>query len=418
MTRFYVTEQLSENMYETPEKFLVCANVPITRTGILLYAKGETPLEADDQGQVQIERYPEDVFREETIQSFEGKPITINHPDDFVTPENWKSLTVGSIQNVRKGEDDSNDYLLADLLINTQEAIALVKAGLREVSCGYDAEYVQEGPGRGKQTSIIGNHLALVNKGRAGAQCSIQDSHPCIGCGKCKSKTHDSKEVTTMTFKDKLKKVFHFLDEMKEEDLEELKKKETGDEDIPGQLTALKEAIDELEESDKKLHEQMDSWGKSGKGKDAEETEEEKKAREKKEKEDTKDSDEEEEKEKKKDDEKKETKDAISRAAIITPTLKFKDSDKAIDIKKKSLSHALTTDSKSSVELFTMGKDIDKMTKDALDAAFMGASTLISRENNANFQRSGISTKDFGPTNTPAAINKANSAFWAARKSN
>ena len=66
-----------------------------------------------------------------------------------------------------------------------------------------------------------------------------------------------------MTFKDKLKKVFHFLDEMKEEDLEELKKKETGDEDIPGQLTALKEAIDELEESDKKLHEQMDCWGKA-----------------------------------------------------------------------------------------------------------------------------------------------------------
>jgi len=30
---FYVTEQLSENIAETPEKFLICKNVPVSRTG-------------------------------------------------------------------------------------------------------------------------------------------------------------------------------------------------------------------------------------------------------------------------------------------------------------------------------------------------------------------------------------------------
>ncbi len=68
-----------------------------------------------------------------------------------------------------------DDILLADLLITDKAAIESVRAGLREVSCGYDADYEQIEPGRGRQRNIIGNHVALVEKGRCGSRCAIGD---------------------------------------------------------------------------------------------------------------------------------------------------------------------------------------------------------------------------------------------------
>lgn len=178
MNRFFTPGKISENMRKTPEGYLLCLDVPIARTGAMEYAAGETPLEHGPNGRVMVDRDPEEVFRAATIASFEGKPITIQHPENFVTPENWKLLAKGTIQNVRRGvEKDENgeESLIADLLITDGHAIELVTSGLREVSCGYEAEYEQVGKGKGKQTRIVGNHLALVEEGRAGSTYAIND---------------------------------------------------------------------------------------------------------------------------------------------------------------------------------------------------------------------------------------------------
>lgn len=176
--RYYAPIKISENIRETPEGFLVCVGVPIARTGSMTYDKSEIPLDPDSNGKIQISRSEKEVFRAETIASFEGKPITITHPKDDVTPDNWKELAKGEIVNVRKGDtdDDGNISLIADLLIKERVAINLVKSGLREVSCGYDAEWIQEEPGKGWQEKIYGNHLALVDQGRAGSNYAINDS--------------------------------------------------------------------------------------------------------------------------------------------------------------------------------------------------------------------------------------------------
>jgi hypothetical protein len=177
MAKFYTPTRLSENIRETPEGFLLCLGVPIARTGIQVYGEGETPLEALD-GKVEVQRDSKEVFDPITIASFEGKSITIKHPKDFVTPENWSYLSKGIVQNVRKGAEKGEggeESLLADLLITDSFAIQLVKAGLREVSCGYEAEYEQTEKGKGRQTKIIGNHLALVEEGRAGSTYAIND---------------------------------------------------------------------------------------------------------------------------------------------------------------------------------------------------------------------------------------------------
>ncbi len=174
--KYYAPTKLSENISETPEGFLICFGVSIGRVGEMVYGPGETPLKEGADGKVIVSRDEAELFNEKTIASFEGKPFTITHPEEFVTPDNWSELTKGVLQNVRRGEGEQSGDLVADILITDAIAIGLVKKGLREVSCGYEAEYHQTEEGRGIQTNIIGNHLALVEEGRAGSAYAINDT--------------------------------------------------------------------------------------------------------------------------------------------------------------------------------------------------------------------------------------------------
>lgn len=149
--------------------------VSIARTGEMTYGAGETPIDAGPEGTVIIVRDALEVFRPQTVKSFEGKSVTVLHPEELVTPVTWKEVTVGLLQNIRRGTGEQENDLVADLLITDSEAIEMVKSGLREVSCGYEADYYETGIGRGEQKNIIGNHLALVPQGRAGSGYAIND---------------------------------------------------------------------------------------------------------------------------------------------------------------------------------------------------------------------------------------------------
>ena len=173
--RYYTTGTLSPNIQVTPEGYLLCPGTAIARTGVLEYAPEEVGIEAGPDGIVTIHRAEEQVFAPEAMASFEGKPVTLEHPDEDVNPSSWRELAVGIAQNVRRGEGGQADLLLADLLITDKSAIEEVRKGLRELSCGYDAHYEELGPGTGRQTGIVGNHIALVEAGRCGPRCKIKD---------------------------------------------------------------------------------------------------------------------------------------------------------------------------------------------------------------------------------------------------
>lgn len=173
----YFGTKISDNITETPEGFLICHDVIIARTGMQEYSSSEVPVESKDGALIQIHRTKDEVLRAETLASFEGKPVTANHPDGFVTPDNWNDLAMGFTANVRAVEDGVDGYIIADLVITNKAAIDAVQDGLREVSCGYEADYIDHGDGTGSQKGILGNHVALVPRGRCGSVCAIKDSH-------------------------------------------------------------------------------------------------------------------------------------------------------------------------------------------------------------------------------------------------
>lgn len=183
--KYFFKTRLGNTRFQLADGSILFKDVPIGRTGEQVYGAEELPeLTPDSDGLIVVRRTPEEVFSERTIASFEGMAVTIGHPKDFggniifVTPENWRRLANGHIQNVRRGEGASSDLLLADVIAKTPEAIQAVEDGDDEVSCGYDADYRQISPGVAEQYAITGNHLALVPNGRAGSRCALGDSMP------------------------------------------------------------------------------------------------------------------------------------------------------------------------------------------------------------------------------------------------
>jgi hypothetical protein len=178
-------EQLGPKMSLLPNGSLLCRDVPIARVGWMIYGPGEVPISPGPSGVAYVERTADELFSEATIGSFMAAAVVDGHPTNAngevidVDTHNWKQLAKGfSVGNVRRGTGDQADVLLSDLIISDEKLIKDVRAGKREVSAGYDADYKRTGPGMGRQTNIIGNHIALVEKGRCGPRCAIGDRAP------------------------------------------------------------------------------------------------------------------------------------------------------------------------------------------------------------------------------------------------
>lgn len=171
----YYGDKISTNIAMTPEGFLVCRNVPIARTGYQQYLESELFEDGDPSEIINVYRSPNEVFSSATIASFEGKPVTDGHPDVDVTPDNYKEFSKGHVQHVRVGRGDDADKILADLYITDQDLIDEIRNGKRQVSAGYYAEDKEDETGRICQTKIRGNHVAVVDEGRAGHTVAIRD---------------------------------------------------------------------------------------------------------------------------------------------------------------------------------------------------------------------------------------------------
>jgi len=435
--RYFTPSELSEKQSLTPEGFLLCRDVPIARTGSQLYADYEVPNLQSQGGVIRMDRDEDEVFRKETIASFEGKPVTNDHPDEDVSPDNWKSLAVGVVQNVRRGIGFEDNLLLADLLITDREAIDAIRDGKREVSCGYDARFEQIEPGRGRQTNIVGNHVALVANGRCGARCAIQDK----GVNMSKVKAFA-----------RIKAAFSSRDEKALDAALRDAEMEEGEGNHIHIHTG--EAKDEGETTFEQRLKKAEDWIADRMAKDAEYEKEEKKKAEDKARRDAEEKEEEEEEKKERDkakdalidfsdsdspivteeervrDAANQYADIVSRAEILAPGVtlpKLKDTavrdGKAADalclIKRRVLNAALANEAgKKALTGFLDGKSVDKLSCGAVEGAFLGASEIIKSANN-NRAGARVNTRTNDNSADPfkkGGIDQINKKFWGAKK--
>lgn len=189
MSIAYYASKISDNMSRTQEGYLVCRDAVIARTGFQRYRVGDLPQESAEalgvdignpEAHIDLYRSALEVFSAATIASFEGKPVCDEHPrSGFVDPHNFTEYVRGHAQNVRRGKDplDSGEWpLIADILLTAEPLISKVESGeARELSCGYEYKLARDGE-RILQIGILGNHVAVVPKGRAGPEARIYDS--------------------------------------------------------------------------------------------------------------------------------------------------------------------------------------------------------------------------------------------------
>jgi hypothetical protein len=126
---------------------------------------------------------PEELLRKETLDTFAGAHVTLNHPPGgFVTSDTWRKVAIGhASDNVRV---DAGQVLL-DLYVKDAAAVAAIKAGhIKHISLGYKVDF-DPTPGTtpegqrydGVQRNIRVNHIALLPVGvmpRGGQECVLR----------------------------------------------------------------------------------------------------------------------------------------------------------------------------------------------------------------------------------------------------
>lgn len=173
----------------TDEGYLIAPG-NLARTGVQEYRAFELGLDADGMDPmkvIRLHRPADEVFNPASMASFESKPITIEHPKEAVTADNWSELAKGEVRDVTR----SGDLMTGTLLVRAKDAIEAVQTGKVQLSNGYtfelDMTSGQTADGRafdGIQRNIRGNHVALVDAARCGSACRIADSQTNITKGK------------------------------------------------------------------------------------------------------------------------------------------------------------------------------------------------------------------------------------------
>lgn len=169
-------------MEKTPEGFIQ-GTARVTRTGVFTYKNADGSLRREL-------RHPNDVFALASLESMKMIPITNLHPSEkLVNADTAKQLSIGFT-----GENVIPDgkFVMVPLKITSKDGVAAVDNGRKELSLGYEVE-LDDTPGTydGEmydcvQRNIAYNHLAIVDRGRAGADVRLNmDENDAIEVSDC-----------------------------------------------------------------------------------------------------------------------------------------------------------------------------------------------------------------------------------------
>lgn len=175
MQQFRIDKNPLPKVYRTSEGYIKGTAI-VTRTGIFKYV--------DNQGNIRLElRHPEDVLEEDSLESLKQIPITVEHPTVLVDSSNVKQLGVGLTGETVKIDGEN---IKTTVTITAIEGVEAINSGKEELSLGYTLDLEEEEgiyngqPYTHRQKNIRYNHLAIVERGRAGANARLNfDSFEC-----------------------------------------------------------------------------------------------------------------------------------------------------------------------------------------------------------------------------------------------
>jgi hypothetical protein len=109
--------------------------------------------------------------------------LTLTHPAAFVSPDNVGKHGVGDVDGemVIEEEDTQGAFARVRVAVRRRDAIDSIARGTHELSVGYDATLDETpgthpvfGPYDARQIGRVVNHLAVVDRGRAGASVALR----------------------------------------------------------------------------------------------------------------------------------------------------------------------------------------------------------------------------------------------------
>jgi hypothetical protein len=197
------TDGLEQHL--TPDGFLKL-KVFAARTGSQRYTDGVTSwweFRSDDE-----------VGAAPSLESYGLKPMADDHPPVFITAANYREFAVGScgqdavlLEDLVEGPDGHRHrYVQLTVLIGDLETLRKIRRGKLELSAGYTTVTVADDgvDSNGqryqyRQTQIRINHLALVDRGRAGplARISLDGSAWEPSTTEDEHKDKDNKDMPT-----------------------------------------------------------------------------------------------------------------------------------------------------------------------------------------------------------------------------
>lgn len=252
--------------------YLSIKNVPIARVGVFPYrrADGSYTMEA---------KLPDELLNPLTVDSANNKPITDEHPGESVNLDNTKKYLKGFTASNAHVEDGK---IKVDVTLSDPQLIKEAEDGKEELSIGFNTETVPEtGEFRGTkydsvQKNIRINHLAVVNRGRAGHEVRLTGDSAEQVMDKLDdlSKQENTMEYTTVRLegkditvaKEDAAVVTGANDAGKDKDaqIEALKAKikelQGNSNKTSEQANKNKEKADSLEEENKKLQEKLSEF--------------------------------------------------------------------------------------------------------------------------------------------------------------
>jgi hypothetical protein len=163
-------KNMSSKFEKTDEGYLK-GIAPVCSVGVYQYMDGA----GNTYGEL---RLPEEVFKQDFLDSLKGAVLTLLHPTEFVTDENIDRYKVGELGTGVKTDDGI--HVATEILITDSTAIAAVMSGIQELSVGYTCDHEEaSGVWCGMrydriQRNLRANHVSLVPSARGGETLRIR----------------------------------------------------------------------------------------------------------------------------------------------------------------------------------------------------------------------------------------------------